>query len=103
MFNDDFVLNRFIPPPTAPVRRRRVVESILLHVQRKYKYSKKNFRLNSFVFYRKKTFEKIVDVLRGTEPPTMSQLGLEFLRIYDGKFNYREGHQVSDIFFPKLI
>ena len=25
----------------------------------------------------------------------MQQLGLEFLRLYDGKFNYREGHTVS--------
>jgi len=62
--------------PTAPVRRRRVIESIHLHVQRK-----------------KKTFEKIVDVLKRTEPPTMDQLGLEFLRVYDGKFNYPEGHR----------
>ncbi len=43
LFNGDFVLKRFIPPPTAPVRRRRVIESILLHVQRKYKYSNEDF------------------------------------------------------------
>jgi hypothetical protein len=48
--------------------------------------------------YRKKTFGKIVDALRGTELPTMNDLGLEFLRIYDGKFNYREGHVVCDFF-----
>jgi hypothetical protein len=30
------VFKRFIPPPTAPVRRRRVIESIHLNVQRKY-------------------------------------------------------------------
>jgi hypothetical protein len=53
-------------------------------------------------FYRKKTFEKIVDVLRGTKPPTMEELGLQFLRVYDGKFNYREGHTVR-FFFLKLI
>ncbi|CAF3848859.1 unnamed protein product [Rotaria sordida] len=75
----------FIPPPTAPIRQRRVIESILLHVQRK-----------------KKLFEKIVDILKGTEPPTMRQLGLEFLRVYDGKFNYREGH-IFFISFRKKI
>ncbi|CAF4980296.1 unnamed protein product [Rotaria sp. Silwood1] len=65
----------FLPPPTAPIRQRRVIESIILKVQRK-----------------KKLFEKIVDALKGIEPPTMHQLGLEFLRVYDGKFNYREGY-----------
>ncbi len=52
-------------------------------------------------FYRKKTFDKIVDVLRRTETPTMLQLGLEFLRVYDGKFNYREGHTVRRVFFSR--
>ncbi|CAF4532905.1 unnamed protein product, partial [Rotaria magnacalcarata] len=66
----------FIPPPTAPIRRRRVIESIHLHVERK-----------------KKLFEKIIDILKRIESPTMYQLGLEFLRIYDGKFNYPERHK----------
>ncbi|CAF3575851.1 unnamed protein product [Adineta steineri] len=66
----------FVPPPTAPVRRRRVIESILLHVQRK-----------------KKTFEKIVDVIKGRDAVKMHDLGIEFLRVYDGRFNYREGHE----------
>ncbi|CAF4580382.1 unnamed protein product [Rotaria socialis] len=66
----------FIPPSTAPIRRRRVIESIHLHVERK-----------------KKLFEKIIDILKGIESPTMYQLGLEFLRIYDGKFNYPERHK----------
>ncbi len=51
-----------------------------------------------FVSFRKKTFDKLVDVLRGTQPPTMSELGLEFLRVYDGKFNYRVGHTVREFF-----
>lgn len=65
----------FFPPPTAPIRRKRVVESILLHVQKK-----------------KKPFDKLFDVFKTTQPITMYQLGIEFLRLYDGKFNYREGH-----------
>lgn len=65
----------FMPPPSAPVRRRRVIESIIIYVQR-----------------RRKPFEKIVDMMRGIQNPTMYDLGLEFLRVYDGKFNYREGH-----------
>jgi hypothetical protein len=43
LFNIDFILKRFLPPPTAPIRRRRVIESILLHVQRKYGYANKMF------------------------------------------------------------
>ncbi|CAF1548398.1 unnamed protein product, partial [Adineta steineri] len=55
----------FVPPPAAaPVPRRRVIESILLHVQRK-------------------------------EAITMFDLGLRFLRVYDGNFNYREGHEIT--------
>jgi hypothetical protein len=48
--------------------------------------------------FRKKTFENIVDALRGIQRPTMRELGLHFLRIYDGRFNYREGHKVSNSF-----
>lgn len=29
----------------------------------------------------------------------MHELGLEFLRVYDGKFNYREGHKVNNFHF----
>jgi hypothetical protein len=58
---------------------------------------KYSFKFSSF--HRKKTFDKIADVLKRSEPPTMSQLGLEFLRAYDGKFNYREGHRVCDSIF----
>jgi len=43
LFNEDFVLKRIIPLSTASVRQRRVIESIVLHVQRKYKYSNKDF------------------------------------------------------------
>jgi hypothetical protein len=50
-------------------------------------------------FYRKKGFDKIIDVLKSRKPPTMYELGLEFLRVYDGKFNYREGDKVCDSFF----
>ncbi|CAF3971059.1 unnamed protein product, partial [Adineta steineri] len=63
-------------PAAAPVRRCRVIESILLHVQRK-----------------KKTFEKILDIIKRREAITMFDLGLRFLRVYDGNFNYREGHE----------
>ncbi|CAF1575770.1 unnamed protein product, partial [Adineta steineri] len=45
----------FVPPAAAvPVRRRRIIESILLHVQRK-----------------KKTFEKIIDIIKRRETITM--------------------------------
>ena len=57
---------------------------------------------SSFEFiclYRKKGFEQIIDVLKSRRPPTMYELGLEFLRVYDGKFNYQEGHRVCDSFF----
>ncbi|CAF1444133.1 unnamed protein product, partial [Adineta steineri] len=54
------------PLPSAPVRQRRVIESILLHVQRK-----------------KKTFEKIVDVIKERETITMYDLGLEFLHVHN--------------------
>jgi hypothetical protein len=60
----------------------------------KIKYS---FELSSF--HREKTFEKIVDILKCSEPPTMNQLGLDFLRVYDGRFNYREGHTVCNPLF----
>ncbi len=56
-----------------------------------------SFKLIWFSF-RKKTFEKIVDAFKGIEQPTMRELGLEFLRVYDGRFNYREGHTVSNSF-----
>ncbi|CAF1225392.1 unnamed protein product [Adineta steineri] len=69
----------FVSPPTAvSVRRRRVIESILLHVRRK-----------------KKTFEKILDIIKRREAITMFDLGLRFLRVYDGNFNYREGHEFA--------
>jgi hypothetical protein len=45
-------------------------------------------------FYSENIFDKIVDIFRGTKRPIMCELGLEFLRIYDGKFNYQEGHKV---------
>ncbi len=49
-----------------------------------------------FCFNRKKVCEKLVDQLKHkpTEP-TMYQLGLEFLRLYDGKFNYPPGFTVN--------
>jgi len=47
--------------------------------------------------------EKIVDVLKGREPPTIYELGLEFLRVYDGKFNYPEGHTVKKVFLVNKI
>jgi hypothetical protein len=42
----------------------------------------------------------MVDALRGAEAPTMTQLGLEFLCVYDRKFNYREEHTVR--FFSQI-
>ena len=63
----------------------------------------KNIQIKSLFdficFYRKKTFDKIVDVLKGTQLPTMHELGLEFLHVYDGKFNYREGDKVCHSIF----
>ena len=50
-----------------------------------------------FRLFRKKPFEKLVDALRGIERPTLHDLGLEFLRLYDGRFNYRQGHTVTRI------
>ena len=37
-----------------------------------------------------------MDAMKGIKPVTMQELGLEFLRVYDGRFNYREGHTVSE-------
>jgi len=52
--------------------------------------------LKLFLFFtRKKPFEKIVDLIKARERITMDELGAEFLRVYDGRFNYREGHVVS--------
>jgi hypothetical protein len=61
---------------------------------------------DSFEFsslHRKKTFENFVDVLKGRELPAMDQLGLEFLRLYDGKFNYQEEHTVCESIFVNQI
>ncbi len=45
---------------------------------------------------RKNIFEKVVDTLKHVPAePTMYQLGLRFLHIYDGKFNYPQGHTVN--------
>ena len=44
-------------------------------------------------------FEKLVDIIMFRGRPTMHDLGLEFLRMHDGKFNYQEGHTVSYLFF----
>ncbi|CAF0995601.1 unnamed protein product [Adineta steineri] len=76
-FNDSQTLptHEQLETITKPLDQRRFIESILLHVQRK-----------------KKTFEKIVDVIKGRETITMYDLGLEFLRVYDGRFNYGKGH-----------
>jgi len=48
-------------------------------------------------FYSKKAFEKIDDILKAREPSTRYELGLEFLHVYDGKFNYGEGHIVRNV------
>jgi hypothetical protein len=54
----------------------------------------------SFYFNRKKVFEKIVGQLKNaSSEPTMYELGLEFLRLYDGKFNYPQGHTVKFFLF----
>lgn len=54
-------------------------------------------------FYRKKIFDNIINGLKGNRSPRMYELGLEFLRIYDGKFNYSEGHTVSHLTYLFLI
>jgi hypothetical protein len=38
-------------------------------------------------------------VLKGTEPTAMHDLDLQFLHVYDGKFNYPEGHRVGSFYF----
>ncbi len=38
-------------------------------------------------------------MLTKRKSPRIDKLGFEFLRIYDGKFNYREGHTVCDTIF----
>ena len=38
-------------------------------------------------------------MLTRTKSPTIDELGFEFLRIYDGKFKYREGHTVCNTIF----
>lgn len=87
-------LKRFVPPSTTSVLQRRVIQSIHLLVQRKYIEIYVKTSIN-FSFYRKKLFEKFVDQLKDKSiEPTMYQLGLEFLRLYDGKFNYPQGYTV---------
>ncbi|CAF4434236.1 unnamed protein product, partial [Adineta steineri] len=39
--------------------------------------------------------EKIIDIIKRREAITIYDLGLEFLRVYDGKFNDREGHEFA--------
>ncbi|CAF4338725.1 unnamed protein product, partial [Rotaria sordida] len=68
----------FDPSLTKVVRRRRVIESIYLHVQQK-----------------KNIFEKLIQLFNGTKSSTIYELGLQFLYVYNGLFNYREGHTVS--------
>ncbi|CAF1187521.1 unnamed protein product [Adineta steineri] len=66
----------FVPPTMTSIQRRRIIQSIILGVQRK-----------------KKIFEKVLNTLKHIpSEPTMYELGLEFLRVYDGKFNYLPGH-----------
>jgi hypothetical protein len=44
LFNVNFpIFVRLTPSPILPVRRRRVIESVLLHVQRKYARSNEDF------------------------------------------------------------
>jgi hypothetical protein len=50
---------RFLPPPTAPVRWRRVIESIILHVCRKYGYSNKVFIWIYLFFIVKRHLKKL--------------------------------------------
>jgi len=64
-----------------------------MHVQVKI-----SFEFICFFFNRKNLFDKIVDIFRGSELSIMYELGVEFLRVYDGKFNYREGQTVSHCF-----
>jgi hypothetical protein len=46
--------------------------------------------------------EDMANIFKETEPTAMYDLGLEFLRVYDGKFNYSKGHRVCLFYFPKL-
>ncbi|CAF3894376.1 unnamed protein product [Rotaria sordida] len=68
----------FHPPSATVIRRRRVIESIYIDVQQK-----------------KNIFKKFIDLFYGTQPSMIYELGLKFLYVYDGLFNYREGHMVN--------
>ena len=48
-----------------------------------------------FALCRRTTLETILEILKRSEPTNIEELGFEFLRIYDGRFNYREGHTVK--------
>ncbi|CAF4001766.1 unnamed protein product [Rotaria sordida] len=63
--------NQFDPSLTKVVRRRCVIESIYLHVQQK-----------------KNIFEKLIQLFNGTKSSTIYELGLQFLYVYNGLFNY---------------
>ncbi|CAF1248185.1 unnamed protein product [Rotaria sordida] len=70
---------------TVVRRRRRAIESIYIHVQQK-----------------KNIFKKLTDLLYWTKPSMIYELGLQFLYVYDGIFNYKEGHTFV-MFFRKKI
>ncbi|CAM4742468.1 unnamed protein product [Rotaria magnacalcarata] len=73
---DSVKYTQFLSPFVTNIRQRRVIHSILLHVQTK-----------------QNKLEKIIDTLKFVSIESkIYQLGLEFLRDYDGKFNYPEGH-----------
>jgi hypothetical protein len=55
-----------------------------------------NYSFQFVSIRRKNLFENIVDLLYGTKSPTMYQLGLEFLSVYNGKFNYPKGYTVRN-------
>ncbi|CAF1285065.1 unnamed protein product [Rotaria sordida] len=66
-------------------RRRRIIESIYLHVQQK-----------------KNIFEKFIHLFNGIKSSTIYELGLQFLYVYNGLFNYRQGHTFV-MFFRRNI
>ena len=82
--------------PCSPTTRRRIDQSPYSTKVRPRYPSQPRLFPSSLHSTRKKPFEKLVDLFSQTRTPTIYDLGLEFLRLYDGKFNYREGHTVSD-------
>ncbi|CAF3947871.1 unnamed protein product [Adineta steineri] len=88
--------NDLAPPLVAPRRSRQNSACSICSTSSSTCSSTSCYRINPFTCStKKKTFEKIVDIIKRRETITMFDLGLRFLRVYDGNFNYREGHEIT--------